>query len=656
MQAGEYAASDSDLVPTELLQGNTPLSFETETLLRSKYECPQGEFQQLAPHPYSHDISPTALPTNFQDLFTTINAQSAALSIRNLPDEVLQQVFLFSCFDSEGMHGEQTLRYLCSVDHHWRETVISHCHLWTSLPPMHFDDRNPETVPRVISGVKLYLCRSGSLPISFEFEASKHPYPVGRDFTQIQSALTLLLEQGSRWGRVILKLPGFGIKQLVETIKGPFPSLASLDILIPEFPHIVASPQGSGSLLDVFCDAPNLRELSYRSSHFWKTDIVEGLAKLPLSQLEVFKSISQDDRRAYCDILESPSPNLRSIECASKDFVVLPRSTSIFLPHLTILKLHAYEFLCDIASHIETLTLPSLKHLEVKSNTPERVLGDQMYTAIQTLVRQSSCSLESLCFSSELSNSLALTNILSQSPELVELDFLFPDAECISAMVYDPSSPSPIAPKLKTLIFRSQSTWHWYNNPLQSAALNKMLMSRSTSLRSDAKRKDTDGMLQEVTFLYVSELTLLYNLSPTVGDVCFDGEDMAKQAWKDTDAWARYMIMTPYHSLGDWFNPKLMLTFQRLMRNLESLGLKGGDLGTHKLMAYGIPSFLHALGLMKTGSVPGDRLFHFRYRAKKLLKRWKPFLLRDARRYRWCHYARGTACLKWGTSADDGGK
>ncbi|KAF6748605.1 hypothetical protein DFP72DRAFT_916430 [Ephemerocybe angulata] len=637
-------------LPAGLLTSNTPLPYESRAALKGKLEHLESGFEKLAGQPYGDDIPLICLPQSVHPLFTSMVPERYVLrSIRHLPDEVLQQVFLFSCFDSEGKHNDQALRRLCSVDRRWREAAINRCLLWTSPPPLHLDGKGPEDVRRVTAVLELYLIHSGTLPITFELAASKPPIRMPSDVLPIREALTLLLQQSHRWERAVLKLPSFGLKQIQESIKGPLPFLYSLDVLIPPFAEI---PTASGSVpgLDIFCNAPNLRELSCDSSFGWMSDSLGPLDKVPHSQLEIFKSISQDDRNAYCDILDCPSPELRSVECACYSFETLPASKFNFLPKVTVLRLRAYEFLCDIASHLETLTLPALLHLEVRCSSPQTLLAGLMYTGVQTLVRQSGCSLERLSLSSGESSPAAFTDILALSPNLVELDITFPDTESLTSLTLDTSPEAPpVVPKLKTLIFRSPSTWHWSTSDEQGQAFVKMLASRTTALLSE-KGESTQQALQEVILLYPSAITLFFDLPSKIAHKIFEKGENGEPAilGKRIDYWTRYMLTAHYRSRKDWFNPKVVVKFERFMRRLEAVNLKG-DVETHTLMAYGMPTFLRELEEMEGGKIPGDRVFRFRSRAKRLLAKWKPFLLRDARKYRWCHYSDGTARMRWDT-------
>ncbi|KAF5337015.1 hypothetical protein D9611_002946 [Ephemerocybe angulata] len=145
-------------------------------------------------------------------------------------------------------------------------------------------------------------------------------------------------------------------------------------------------------------------------------------------------------------------------------------------------------------------------------------------------------------------------------------------------------------------------------------------------------------------------MSLRSDLAPKVSKFSYDHQDLDDQAWRDVDPWIRYKFLTSYHSRRAWVNPVLMARYERLLGKLESLDLKKSGMATHKLMAHGFPTFLRLVGEKEGGTIPGDRVFLYRWRARRLLNKWKPFLLRDARRFRWCYYyTEGILTLKWGT-------
>ncbi|KAJ2926911.1 hypothetical protein H1R20_g10161, partial [Candolleomyces eurysporus] len=82
------------------------------------------------------------------------------------------------------------------------------------------------------------------------------------------------------------------------------------------------------------------------------------------------------------------------------------------------------------------------------------------------------------------------------------------------------------------------------------------------------------------------------------------------------------------------------------MRTVENLDLeKYRDVTV--LAQRNIPYLLRCIGQMSSNLIPGDDVFEFRSRAKKLLDKWKPFILRDtlASPYTWRYHGSGWARL-----------
>ncbi|KAF6748604.1 hypothetical protein DFP72DRAFT_574159 [Ephemerocybe angulata] len=277
------------------------------------------------------------------------------LKPERLPDEVIQRIFLLSCFDAEGTHDAVHLQRLCSVNRRWRRAAISYCTLWTTVPPIKLESKSTVTMRRATMSMQLYLGRSGALPISFEFIAStRNPTDeTPEQWAPVRTALGILIDECRRWDIVSLNLPSSGMRELQE-IGGPLPCLTSLEVVTPvAFVSSSESVQDSG--LNGFINAPNLRRIAYESKSGTMPWHARSLAKLPLSQLESLKSVSYNDRGVYRDILETRL-NIQSIEIITylTDAIPPDLTGTYHLPHLTFLKLYANEFHWNIATHLET--------------------------------------------------------------------------------------------------------------------------------------------------------------------------------------------------------------------------------------------------------------------------------------------------------------
>ncbi|KAJ2926906.1 hypothetical protein H1R20_g10168, partial [Candolleomyces eurysporus] len=95
---------------------------------------------------------------------------------------------------------------------------------------------------------------------------------------------------------------------------------------------------------------------------------------------------------------------------------------------------------------------------------------------------------------------------------------------------------------------------------------------------------------------------------------------------------------TPYrfifrgmHNARDHADTNLHRELDQEMRTMENLDLqKYQDVAI--LGRRSIPHLLCCIGQILPNTIPGDDVFEFRSRAKKLLDKWKPFILRDVLR------------------------
>ncbi|KAF6752710.1 hypothetical protein DFP72DRAFT_1133135 [Ephemerocybe angulata] len=572
-----------------------------------------------------------------------------------LPDDVLQQVFLFSCFNACGYHDDVHLRRVCSVNQQWRRAAISYCALWTDLHLIDFENKSTESMRRATKRMQMYLGRSGTvLPISFGFTAStRNPADeTPKEWTPVRKALGILIDEHPRWHIVSLNLPSSGMQQL-QKVGGPLPYLRYLDVITPvAFVPSSESEQDSG--LNGFVDAPNLRVLSYESKSGAIPWHARSLARLPLSQLEYIESVSYNDRGLYRDILESAALNIEQIVITSHlNDAIPPDLTSTYnLPHLTYLKLYADEFKWDIATHLKNITLPSLRHLEVRCGIPYPT--SQMYRGILRLIVNSHCpQLVHLACSSSTDDPQALIEILDLCHRSLRLlDINFPnDVVNLNILTFGRfrySYERKEVPGLQTLIFRARRNFSITST--QTEALAQMIRTRFAIYVGNYSIPCGERpALREVIFVWSSGSHIRSDIAPKLSGYSYDHSPQEDQAWRDVDSQIRDEFLANDHPRRAFFSTALMQRFDRLLRELESLDLENIDMGTHKLMAHGFPTFLRLLGEKKAGSIPGDNVWGFRRRARQLLDRWKPFLLYDARRFRWCYYLGGILAFRFGT-------
>ncbi|TEB28949.1 hypothetical protein FA13DRAFT_1793446 [Coprinellus micaceus] len=275
------------------------------------------------------------------------------------------------------------------------------------------------------------------------------------------------------------------------------------------------------------------------------------------------------------------------------------------------------------------------------------------------LVRRSGCSLKRLALASsnkpvEYSD---FCELLSLCPELESLDIPLPDngSTIFNSLIVEPfqSVSTPIVPKLRTLGL------HYHSGALLQPdfgipdcvnALVEAIQSRSPP---------RGGLLEEVNFFWTSTLALHNMLF--VGNSAFDIPDggvdtKADKMFNDAGRLALHEHLQGRSSESSWqaayYSPAFVVNMDLFMRTLE--GRKVNKTNTMPLLRYGYLGALHNLSQEAPGVIVGDRVFRFRTRARKLLSKWKPSILRDTRRFghRWCQYNEGDLSLKWNKASE----
>ncbi|TEB31874.1 hypothetical protein FA13DRAFT_312971 [Coprinellus micaceus] len=186
-----------------------------------------------------------------------------ASALRNVPNEVLQRAFFFAVVNQVGSCNRPQLLAICSVSRRWYNSAIKHCPLWTTLPPIHLDDKaDLRSTRRIVNGTTVYLARSGILPISFQLTIEDGPEDDSSVYRKTVSTVTsLIVSQCHRWAQASLKLSAISILDLMP-MKGRLPLLTNLKLSYSSFRTLLAHPDTRVALFDLFQDASQLRHLA----------------------------------------------------------------------------------------------------------------------------------------------------------------------------------------------------------------------------------------------------------------------------------------------------------------------------------------------------------------------------------------------------------
>lgn len=389
------------------------------------------------------------------------SSQEQLSAIENLPQELLQQIF-----DVVVSQDGDDLAFICLVSRYWRLSAIGHPVLWTyEIPFLTFrktwNSADPQTR-------KLQLCiaRSGSLPLSLGIRVRHQDWADKMEL--VLASVSLVTDECHRWRAISLNLPVEAWDSVLSKVRGKTPLLEKLDFFLP-LRKGGEEPRYNAPRLDHFAEAPSLHDASI---DMYKMATDEFTLVLPWSQLTSFDGWLPRCN-AYRDLVSIPRPRLKRIKYQSTSNTPMPAgpSTSIF-PNLTgfYFSSESEEIMTnDFASHLDTLTLPSLTHLEI--------IGSNAYSEVFTrkllsLVQRSHCPLYALDVRTNVPpNNAAFMTLLSLCPSIEDLSVREISAGYLRRLVLDPAASKPMLPNLRN--FRiSVPVQHNLDGELQLAALD----------------------------------------------------------------------------------------------------------------------------------------------------------------------------------------
>lgn len=497
--SGTISLSGPQNVPVDsLFESNDQPSDAQRTSIEAKLRELKAEFQRVSGRPYARRLDycrgEGALAS--EEIYHAIRGYEALLSsVRCIPPEILQQIFLFVAFSTsttDGIsdsvsHDAQNLFTACSVCRSWRTAAANHCRLWTTIPRICCGLSLGEKITSGGSELReLYLSRSGTLPLTVDISVTSDDWENRASI--VTANLGFLHAQKRRLGQLTVFMPLEIFNELLSDLRGNLPLLRVLRInLETDTPASDPSPP----TIDCFAEAPLLREVSFTGRSYSSHTGIELKVVLPWSQITSFNA-KLDPCDIYTQVLQGQPIALERLQYywLSPSFYIqdLPPSPCT-LPNLTHLSFRQSPS-CRIeifTDRLDWLTLPALTHLQLLEQSAR--YDSDLAEGILSLVKRSACKLQDVSIAGAVLTSPAFTEFLSLSPSITTLEVWNIDGAFLRHLI-SPGSPgcgSDILPNLARLTLRVPEERRlepgprlkWIKGEVDFSSLMGMIISRT---------------------------------------------------------------------------------------------------------------------------------------------------------------------------------
>ncbi|KAJ7608712.1 hypothetical protein FB45DRAFT_845849 [Roridomyces roridus] len=371
--------------------------------------------------------------------------QSILSATRQLPPEILTQIFLFSLPSMEEarrMEWDQSLQkspwVLCHVCSRWRAVALASPALWTLIlvQPVKDDDGDPCSVAMI----EAQISRSGNSPLDIIFDYE----PWRGDTYAADEAIKLLARCSTRWRS--LSITGCYLKELPR-IRGRVPLLENLFVgNVGEDEEYGDTPPPN--YLDHFQIAPRLRYLEVEAcSPYFKVPwgtltryVAEGSWAAHISALTQLENLES------CRLMISHETDLDDPFTWGNKTVQLARLRRV---ELSCQRVDSGEYW----SWPQWLSLPALTELSINGT---------MFRGLARLIQDSKCSLKRLYITRGAPDRELTLPVFQSSPHITELVICLIDRflstgrannsiPLISLLTIEPNTPV-LLPQLKDLV------------------------------------------------------------------------------------------------------------------------------------------------------------------------------------------------------------
>ncbi|KAF6752254.1 hypothetical protein DFP72DRAFT_905527 [Ephemerocybe angulata] len=304
----------------------------------------------------------------------------------SLPDEILEEIFFRATAAAE-REDDPTLplKSINLVSRSWHSTFLSSPRLWRNIGYVHvdmhncsMDDSKPDTEGPFLQGLTRHLSRAKSQPLAFSFDAGwTH---ITRVVATAGRALAVLSKHASQWQSVELTIHAAVIH-----------ALDGIDGNLPQLEQLTLDMQGTDPppRLNHFAVAPRLSSVRIQFvGYYSEPDILV----LPWSQLVEYQAnvLGSLHEKGFHAVLTT-SPQLQTV-ASPYDFH--PNTYFLDAPfyrHTTLTRLRLNFNFPGSSCILRRLVLPGLLALRVAARVQET-----LYSDIAALISQSECLLTAL--------------------------------------------------------------------------------------------------------------------------------------------------------------------------------------------------------------------------------------------------------------------
>jgi len=379
-------------------------------------------------------------------------------SLRILPPEILQEIFLFFAgtrTEAQGTTVTDVPWVLGQVCQTWRKNALELSSLWAQIPTLDLSISDMSIRTKLqLEYLEELLHRSKSVPLdmyifSLGFKGVSHP------------VVDLAIQHCERWEVVTIKID-ISLLNRFREIKGRLPKLKNLSLYLSGYGNDLPT-------IDMFEGAPELRQVDVGGPFL--ADL-----SLPFSQLAHYK-----DKMRMRNSITRVVTSANSLEaltilelCETSSTPPIPAVT---LPYLRKLQV---KFCCTRPDFLNNLCIPSIEEIQMVSYHDRGGLLSSLINIVSN--SPDPCPLKILRFRTHAVQEGQLPNLLRITPQLYGLNMPLPFESDLDAL-----AEQPITQNLETCEFFISDVAYLSHDGRRASALNRFAWSRCETLGPDER-------------------------------------------------------------------------------------------------------------------------------------------------------------------------